>query len=100
MNSPSLGIVVTHKANADETAIYKYISEKFGIIYADKFRKKLVELLRLISSQPFIGRPAKNDSSIRVFLMSRQNKIVYRLTETEIVILRIINTKTKSSGNF
>ena len=98
MSAPSLGIVTTKRADADETAIYEYISSTFGVIYADKFYKKLIELFKLIAQQPFIGRPARKDSSIKVFMMSKQNKIVYKITEKNIVVLRIVNTKTKLSG--
>jgi plasmid stabilization system protein ParE len=96
----ALSIIITRKADADESAIYQYISETFGSFYADRFRKKLVDLFRLMSKQPFIGRPAKQDNSVRVLMMSKQNKIVYKLAESEIIILRILNTKAKVSGGF
>jgi plasmid stabilization system protein ParE len=100
MSAPSLSIIITSKADADETAIYNYISETFGSIYADNFRKRLIEVLKLMSRQAFIGRPAKGNALVRVLMMSRQNKIVYKITETEIVVLRILSTRTKLSGEF
>lgn len=100
MSTPPLSITLTKKADADETAIYNYISEIFGSIYADKFRQRLIELFKLLARQPFIGRPAKRDVSIRVLMMSKQNKIVYKLTEKEIVVLRILNARTKLAGEF
>jgi hypothetical protein len=53
-----------------------------------------------MTRQPFIGRPAKGNNSIRVLMMSKQNKIVYKVAETEVVVLRILNTRTKLSGEF
>lgn len=100
MSASPLSIIITKKANADETAIYKYITETFGSLYAGKFRERLIELLKLMARQPFIGRPAKQDSSVRVLMMSKQNKIVYKISETEVIILRILNTRTKLSGDF
>ena len=100
MSAPFLSIIITKKADTDETAIYNYISETFGSIYADNFRKKLIEVFKLLARQPFIGRPAKQDAFVRVLMMSRQNKIVYKITETEVVVLRILNTRTKLSGEF
>jgi len=99
MNS-ALGIVVTKKADDDELAIYQYISKTFGSLYADKFRSRLIEVFTLMAKQPFIGRPAKQDKSIRVLMLSKQNKVVYKLTESQIIILRILNTKAKASGDF
>ena len=100
MSAPSLSIIITKKADADETAIYNYISETFGSIYADKFRQRLIELFKLMARQPFIGRPAKGNASVRVLMMNKQNKIVYKITETEVVVLRVLNTRTKLSGEF
>jgi plasmid stabilization system protein ParE len=98
--SVALSIIVTKKADADELAIFQYISNTFGSSYADRFRKKLIEIFKLMGKQPFIGRPAKQDNSIRVLMMSKQTKIVYKLIESEIIILRILNTKAKLSGDF
>lgn len=100
MSGSSSGIIITSKANADETAIYNYISDTFGSIYADNFRKRLIEVFRLMARQPFIGRPAKGNASIRVLMMNKQNRIVYKITETEVVVLRILNTGTKMPGEF
>lgn len=38
--------------------------EKFGEIYADKFRKNLIHFLNLLSTQPLIGRPSKNNPTL------------------------------------
>ena len=100
MSAPPLSITITKKADVDETAIYNYISEIFGSIYADKFRQRLIELFKLLARQPFIGRPAKRDGSVRVFMISKQNKIIYKVTEKEIVVLRILNARTKLAGEF
>jgi hypothetical protein len=40
-------VTVTEKANQDEEKTFKYISEKFGRVYAENFRKKLIELFTL-----------------------------------------------------
>jgi plasmid stabilization system protein ParE len=96
----ALNIIITQKADNDEIAIYKYISEEFGEVYAKKFRSKLINLFHTLSTQPFIGRPAKNDHSLRVFIISRQNKIVYKIKNEGIIVIRILNTKADLSKNF
>lgn len=100
MSAPSHSLTITKKADSDETAVYNYIAETFGSIYADNFRKRLIEVFNLMVRQPFIGRPAKGNTSIRVVMLNKQNKIVYKITEKEIVVLRILNTRTKLSGEF
>jgi plasmid stabilization system protein ParE len=95
-----LDIIITKKADKDEIDIYKYISNEFGEVYAKKFRKKLIDLFQILSTQPFIGRPAKNDSSIRVIILSKQNKIIYKITDQSVIIIRLLNTKTNLSQNF
>lgn len=93
-------VLITTKADSDEAGIHNCILEKFGEIYADNFRKKLIELFKLLAKQPFLGRPAKNDIALRVFILNRQNKIVYKVTESEIIILRLLHTKTNLASKF
>lgn len=93
-------IQITLRADNDEQRIYKYISEKFGEVYAEKFRNKLVGLFKLLSRYPFIGRVAKNDPSLRVIIFNKQNKIVYKVKNEEIVILRLLNTKMNLSSRY
>lgn len=59
-------LTLTKKADKDEANIYNYITEKFGEIYAEKFREQLIQLFRLLCKQPFVGRPAKNAPALRV----------------------------------
>ena len=71
----SYSLALTRKADKDEADIYKHITEKFGEIYADKFRETFIQFCHLLSKQPFIGRPAKRDSSLRVFVFNKKNKL-------------------------
>ena len=100
MTPSLLNIVITKKADGDEELIYKYIARKFGKQYADNFRKKIIELFKALAITPLAGRFAKNNRSVRVFIFSRQNKIVYKPTVTDIIILRILNTKTKTARKY
>lgn len=93
-------VIVTAKADKDEDDIYKYIRKEFGEIYANKFRQKLIQFFHLLLKQPLIGRPAKNKSRLRVYIFSRQNKVVYKVEEDNIIIIRILNTKTNLASKF
>ena len=73
-------ISFTKRADKDEIKIYDYITEKFGEIYADNFRQRLITFLQLLAKEPHLGRPAKQDSSLRVYIFNKQNKIVYKIT--------------------
>lgn len=48
----------------------------------------------VLTKQPFIGRPAKNDSTLRVFIFNKQNKVVYKVEDDCITMIRILNTQT------
>jgi toxin ParE1/3/4 len=93
-------LTFTGKADKDEADIYKYITEKFGEIYADKFRATFIQFCHLLAKQPFIGRPAKDDTSLRVFIFSKQNKVVYKVEDNSIIIIRVLNTRTNLSSKF
>jgi plasmid stabilization system protein ParE len=76
-------LTITTKADKDEAEIYKYISEEFGVIYADKFRKKPFNLFNLLLKQPYIGRPAKINPTLRVYLFNNNNKVVYKFVRKQ-----------------
>ena len=91
-------IRITRKADKDEQLIYEYIVENFGEIYAQKFRGKLFDALEKLKKYPMIGRVAKKDKSLRVLIPNDKNKIVYKVTENEIIVIRILNMKSKDSS--
>jgi plasmid stabilization system protein ParE len=93
-------LTFTRKADKDEADIYEYITDKFGEIYAEKFRVNFIQFCNFLTRQPFIGRPAKNDAALRVFIFSRQNKVVYKVEDNSVTIIRILHTKTNLSSKF
>lgn len=100
MNPSPLNIRITQKADADEASIYQYIERTFGKVYADRFRVRLIELFHKLAIMPTAGRTAKAEPSIRIFIFNRQNKVVYKITEQDLVIIRILNTKARTTGNY
>lgn len=100
MNSAPLNILITKKADADEERIYKYIARKFGKIYADKFRTKLIELFKKLAVTPTAGRTAKADHTLRVFIFNHQNKFIYKATDADLTVIRILHAKTKKSAKY
>lgn len=97
---PGLQVIITSSADKDETKIYKYISDEFGELYAEKFRNKLIELFQALSNHPLIGRPAKTNPSVRVIIINNRNKLVYKIVDDTVIILRLLNTKTNLSQKF
>lgn len=93
-------ILITNKADKDEKAVYRYIEKKFGKVYADRFRDKVIELFKALAVRPHSERTAKRDRSLRVFVLNRQNKVVYKFTDSEIVFVRILSTKTKTASKY
>jgi plasmid stabilization system protein ParE len=93
-------IRITRKADKDEQMIYEYVLENFGEIYAKKFRTKIIQAFQKLQSYPLIGRVAKNDSTLRVLILNNKNKLVYKVTENEIVIIRLLNMKTDTASQY
>jgi len=93
-------VVITVAAAEDEAAIVSFITDRFGSSYAGKFRDELFRVLHLISRYPYIGRPAKQFTDVRVFLFNKQNKLIYKVTAEHVVILRLLNTRTDLSSRY
>lgn len=93
-------IKITKRADKDEQKIYRYIAEEFGEIYAQNFRHKLIETFYKLAKYPLIGRVAKNDKNIRVLILNNKNKLVYKVMENEVIIIRLLNMKTNLPSKY
>ncbi|MCW3106848.1 MAG: ParE toxin of type toxin-antitoxin system, parDE [Segetibacter sp.] len=95
-----LNVLITKRADKDESKIFEYIAKEFGETYAVVFRKKLIELFHTLSKHPLMEGLLKKMHHLEWLFIINKIKIVYKVTESDIIIIRILNTKTNLSHNF
>jgi Txe/YoeB family toxin of Txe-Axe toxin-antitoxin module len=60
------------------------------------FYKKSYHIIELLSHQPYLGTLENEKLGIRGFLITKHNRLFYRVTEKQIILLNFFNS---SSGN-
>lgn len=59
------------------------------------------DIIELLSEQPALGSVEKLNENIRGFLITKHNRVFYRLTENELIILNFFDTRSnKRDKNF
>ena len=84
---------LTREAEEDVTNIYRYSFENFGEAQADTYHDGLNDCFRLLADTPLIGR---DYGSLRPGLRRYEqasHSVYYRLTDTGILILRVLHRR-------
>ncbi len=87
-------IIWTKRANKRINQIIEYLEDEFGENTTKSFVSKTYQLIDLISQNPHLGTMENLDKNIRGFLLTKHNRVFYRVTESEIIILNFFDTRT------
>ncbi len=89
-------IVWTKRANSKFNKIIDYLEEEWGHGVTQNFVTKTYDIIELISDQSDLGTLENSEKSIRGFLLTKHNRLFYRVTEKEIVLLNFFDTRSGS----
>jgi plasmid stabilization system protein ParE len=82
-------IVANYKFNN----IISYLEAEWGERITKNFVLRSYDIIELLKVNPKLGSSEKDD--IRGFLITKQNRIFYRFTNDEIIILNFFDTRSK-----
>lgn len=77
-------IIWQSQAQAHFESIQHYLLETWGATSVDKFTKRVFSFLELLSKYPAIGSIEHSEENIRGFTLSRQTRLLYKVTEDSI----------------
>jgi len=66
---------------------------------ADDFMITLKETIELLSAQPFIGTPLSSHTNVRTCLVTKHNRIYYRIEKNKIVFINMKDTRMNPKKN-
>jgi plasmid stabilization system protein ParE len=87
-------IVWTKRANSSLNSIIQYIEKEWGLATTNQFVKRVYDVIELLSEYPNLGTQEHQEKPIRGFVISKQNKIFYRITKQEIIILNVFDNRS------
>ena len=83
----------TKRAETNFDRIVNYIESEWGHKSAQKFVRKVDNLLNTLKKQPQIGIVQIKEKGIRGFVFSRQNTVFYRISGNRITLLAIFDNR-------
>lgn len=87
-------IIWTKRANAKFNKIISYLEEEWGEQVTRNFVRKTYDIIELISDQSDLGTIENVDKNIRGFLLTKHNRIFYRVTDKEIILLNFFDVRS------
>lgn len=87
-------IVWTKRANSKFNKIIGYLEEEWGHTVTSNFVRKTYDIIDLIADQPELGTLEHQEKMIRGFLLTKHNRLFYRVTDKEIILLNFFDTRS------
>jgi plasmid stabilization system protein ParE len=87
-------IVWTKRATDKFNKIITYLENEWGQLVTKNFVKKTYDIIELISDQPDLGTLENSEKNIRGFLLTKHNRLFYRTTDKEIILLNFFDTRS------
>ena len=87
-------IVWTKRAISKFNNIITYLEEEWGEQVTENFVRKTYDIIELISDQSDLGTLENIEKNIRGFLLTKHNRLFYRVTDKEIILLNFFDTRS------
>ena len=87
-------IIWTKRANKKFNKTIDYLEQEWGHRVTENFVKKSYDIIELISDQPDLGTIENQEKNIRGFLLTRHNRLFYRVSDSEIILLNFFDTRS------
>lgn len=87
-------IVWTKRSTNKFNTIIDFLEQEWGETVTRNFVKRAYDIVDLLARQPTMGTTENVDKNIKGFLLTRHNKLFYRVTETEIILLNFFDTRS------
>lgn len=88
-------IVWTNRANIKFNKIIDYLELEWGNKVTSSFVSKTFNILDLISEHPDLGTMELTDKNIRGFLITKHNRMFYRVEKNSIIVLNFFDTRNR-----
>ncbi|HEV7382361.1 MAG TPA: type II toxin-antitoxin system RelE/ParE family toxin [Dyadobacter sp.] len=86
-------VVWTKRATTNFKRIIIYLEDNWGSKVTRDFVKKSFRVIELIQDYPQLGSLEDREKGIYVFLITTHNRLFYRLSEDQLIILNFFDTR-------
>jgi|SRR5689334_3728577 len=79
--------------------LLQYLEVEWGQKTAAEFLNKLDSRIHTLKEQPFIGKPSAKKPQVRTILITKHNRIYYKISNNTIIILNLYDTRKNPQNN-
>ena len=91
-------IIWTKRANKRFNKITDYLQKEWGEKVTENFVVRGYDVIELLSEYPNMGTLENSKKAIRGFLITKHNRLFYRVTEKELVLLNFFDTRQRKNS--
>ena len=95
----ALEIIAKKRFENKVKQVLEYLLLNWQDSVADDFNTKLYQTIELLSQQPNLGSTSKNLPHTRTILITKHNRLYYRVEKGKLIIINLIDTR-KSKNPF
>ncbi len=95
----ALKIVLKKRFLYKVTKTLSYLEQEWSHDVATVFLQKLDRRIEQLTKQPYIGSPSSKIKDVRGILITRHNRMYYKVKDKQVVILNMYDTRMKPSKN-
>ena len=92
-------VIVSALADADLQRVIEFLEERWSLELSIRFINRYYQKLDLIESMPGVGFLSPKDFNVRKINVDKHNVICYEVRDEEIVILRILDTRSNPDSH-
>ena len=95
----ALEIITKKRFENRVKTVLSYLLENWYDSVADDFMIALKEKIKLLSVQPFTGELVGSHKNVRTCLVTKHNRIYYRVEKNKLIIINMIDTRKNPKKN-
>ncbi len=92
-------IVVKKRFTNKVQKVLAYLEKEWSYKAAGEFLLKIDRRIDLLAKQPYIGAPSSKVKDIRGLLITRHNRIYYKISGNKVTILNMYDTRINPKKN-
>ncbi|MBC8151964.1 MAG: type II toxin-antitoxin system RelE/ParE family toxin [Bacteroidetes bacterium] len=89
----------SENTQADFNGIIEYLADVWSPQMAERFIDEFYKKLDLLEANPEIGRRSERRPDIRVFPITKYNRLYYTLQKDRIVLINLLDTRSNPDEN-
>jgi plasmid stabilization system protein ParE len=92
-------IIVKKRFTRKVTLLLQYLEKKWGRKTAAEFENNLHKRIQQLALQPWMGIPSEKIAQVRSILITKHNRLYYRVSSNSIEIINLYDTRRSPKKN-